>query len=50
MSLYPNEELLFYLDRRTYYVKLLKQKFQFKHVVDFFTLKCDIAVSKKSTL
>ena len=48
--MYPNEELLFYLDRRTYYVKLLKVKFPFKHIVDFFTLKCDQAVERKHTL
>ena len=48
--MYTNEELEFYLGRRTEYVKLLKQKLNVKHVVEFFNLKIDQAVIKKHTL
>lgn len=44
MSLYPKEAREFYLENRIKYIKLVKQKFHFMHIVALFSKKLDDVV------
>lgn len=50
MTMYPNEALEFNLKKYNEYSKLTKYKFQFKHIVLFFSKNCDYEVGRKATL
>ena len=50
MTMYPNEVLEYNLKKYNEYCKLTKYKFQFKHIVLFFSKGCDYEVGRKATL